>query len=417
MLLILLSLLSPTAQADVGEELSARLDHYSRAFYRAEARLRDFDQELDAAVAAGNSDFLQNSTSYQELQALRDIMHGDAEMLLNQYEELEADDAPEARTALANFQRELGDLEGGAQLAAADLLQHMRSHDHGVETLEAALPSFNKPTETAFARIRNQRDLDLRVEESRALSDIDLDIAEYNSDQAEAEEARVENISLQRGNVVYPSPGTAGNLTGANFPRNTWALTFDDGPSAKFTRPIVQMLQAHGKKATFFWLAKNVSANRSVISLAEAAGMPLNNHSYSHRDLSKASYDQLKYEIADSTALEARLYSQRPEFFRLPYGAGVRDATVRKMIADQNLIHVFWNVDSLDWKDKDAYSVFERVKKQMQLQKRGIILFHDIHSQSVQASKMVLDYSDTLDGTSNRLRWVTLPQIVKELNQ
>ena len=81
------------------------------------------------------------------------------------------------------------------------------------------------------------------------------------------------------------------------------------------------------------------------------------------------------------------------------------------------MIHVFWNVDSLDWKDKNPETILARVKKAMAAEKKGIILFHDIHPQSVEASKLVLKWSATLDGTPQAQRWVTIPEIVNELNR
>ena len=80
------------------------------------------------------------------------------------------------------------------------------------------------------------------------------------------------------------------------------------------------------------------------------------------------------------------------------------------------MLHVFWNVDTLDWQDKDPASILARAKKQMQANGHGVILFHDIHPQSVEASKKLLEWSKTLKGTSDEIRWVTLPEIVDEMN-
>jgi hypothetical protein len=46
---------------------------------------------------------------------------------------------------------------------------------------------------------------------------------------------------------------------------------------------------------------------------------------------------------------------------------------------------------------------------------RGVVLFHDIHPQSVIASKKLVEWSQTLKG-SNAIRWVTIPEIVDEMN-
>lgn len=216
---------------------------------------------------------------------------------------------------------------------------------------------------------------------------------------------------------IYPSPGEAGNMMGKDFSQNTFALTFDDGPSEKYTLPILEVLQAHRKKATFFWLAENVLAQPGIVKMVGEAQMPRENHSYSHAQLPRLSPEDLRREIIGSQAELTRAYGESPNFFRCPYGSGLNVARVRQMIADQDMIHVFWTIDSLDWQDKDPASIFARVKKQMTLEKRGIILFHDIHPQSVEATKLVLNYSDSLENSHGRLRWVTIPQAVEEINR
>jgi peptidoglycan/xylan/chitin deacetylase (PgdA/CDA1 family) len=193
-------------------------------------------------------------------------------------------------------------------------------------------------------------------------------------------------------------------------------LTYDDGPSAKFTPGALANLASLKKKATFFWLAQNVKQYPDIVKKAIEAGMPVENHSYTHANLPKLGPQGLDKEIVQSTAAEAQIYGQKPKFFRCPYGAGVSVSRIRQKIAEQGMIHVFWNVDSLDWQDKNPDSILARVKKQMNAQKHGVVLFHDIHPQSIQASKMVLEWTDTMKGGSNEVRWVTLPEIVAELN-
>ena len=204
---------------------------------------------------------------------------------------------------------------------------------------------------------------------------------------------------------------------GKEFSQNTFALTFEDGPSDKYTLPILELLQAHRKKATFFWLAENVLTQSDIVKRVGEAQMPRENHSYSHAQLPRLNPAELQKEIVGAQEVLTQAYGEAPKFFRCPYGSGLNVARVRQMIADQNMIHVFWTIDSLDWQDKDPASIFARVKKQMTLEKRGIILFHDIHPQSVEALKLVLNYSDSLENSHGRLRWVTIPQAVEEINR
>lgn len=209
----------------------------------------------------------------------------------------------------------------------------------------------------------------------------------------------------------FPSTTSAGNITGNGFPLNTWAMTFDDGPHQTRTLAMLDVLAKHKVKGTFFELAKNVKTFKNVSLKVKEAGHEMANHSYTHAQLTKVTDAALKYEIVNSTIDETAIWGEAPRFFRTPYGAGTNVEKVRKVIADQKMIHVFWNVDTLDWQDKNPATIVERAKKQIDLQKRGIILFHDIHDQSVKATDLLLK-----DMLEKGIRFVTMSEIVDELN-
>lgn len=387
------------AHAEGRDSLRNRIQHYNAAYFRAQARLQDFDRELDLAVASGDSGLLARSSAYQELQALRGLMEEDTEGFATEFARLKNDGSAEAKQELAAIQSEIDSLPSADRMAATTMV----AEAEGIEI--PALDSGAVP----------EAELTARTAVARAPSLLDLDIAEVNTDM------RAYNDSFARSarsnGRVRPGTGPEGNMMGRDFPLNTWALTYDDGPHGQYTKEILGNLRAHGKKATFFWLAQNVTRYSGIVAGVQAAGMSVNDHSFTHADLTKANEARLHHEIVDSYDVESRVYGQRPLFFRCPYGAGMRNGRIRQIIADQNMVHVFWTVDSLDWQDKNPQSVLARVRKQMALEKRGIILFHDVHPQSVAASRMLLEYSASLDGTPNRLRWVTMPEIMDELNR
>jgi peptidoglycan/xylan/chitin deacetylase (PgdA/CDA1 family) len=213
---------------------------------------------------------------------------------------------------------------------------------------------------------------------------------------------------------VFPSIGPNGNIDGFTFPRGTWAVTFDDGPHATYTMQHLANLRAAGRRATFFWLAKNVIVYPQIVKNVMAAGMPVENHSWNHPQLDKPSdlarlHTNLDIEINQSTDADAKAYGAKPRFFRCPYGAGFKDPTIRGMIAKLGMIHVRWNVDSLDWQDNNPVTVHARVVQQMRANGRGIILFHDIHTAALTVVPQLFR-----EGLASR--WVTIPDIVDELN-
>ena len=211
-----------------------------------------------------------------------------------------------------------------------------------------------------------------------------------------------------------PSAGKGGNLFGYEFSKGTWALTFDDGPG-KTTWNVLDNLRRHGMKATFFVLSQLITDGMYPKSALreQSDGHATGCHSYTHANITHLSETGVHHEIDDALAVFRSRFGAPAKFFRLPYGAGVSNPTIRQHLADLGVIHVYWNVDTLDWQDKDPDSIVSRAKKQMNANGRGIILFHDVHPQSVIASERIMTY---LQDPANGLRTVTLPEAVDELN-
>ncbi len=193
-------------------------------------------------------------------------------------------------------------------------------------------------------------------------------------------------------NVVYPSVGPAGNINGRGFPANTWSITYDDGPGAKTTPTVLTNLKDHGYKATFFVLAQQVLALPTITKSLVDAGMDMASHSYTHAQITKLGPQGRDKEIVQSKAVIESQTGKKVKLFRLPYGAGTGVTAIRQLIAQHDMVHVFWNVDTLDWQDKNPQSILARSLKQMSAYKGGVILFHDIHPQSVIASKLLMDH-------------------------
>ena len=75
------------------------------------------------------------------------------------------------------------------------------------------------------------------------------------------------------------------------------ALTFDDGPNPSTTNRLLDILKKYNVKATFFMLGERVSSGRECIKRMYDEGMEIGSHTYSHKQLTKLSYDNIKSEI------------------------------------------------------------------------------------------------------------------------
>lgn len=212
--------------------------------------------------------------------------------------------------------------------------------------------------------------------------------------------------------VIFPSAGPNGNITGRNFPQNTWSLTYDDGP-AKTTDQVINNLLERKIPATFFMLAKQAEAYPNTVKKIVDNNFDVASHSYTHAQLTKVGPVQLEKEIGTSKKVIEAKTGKTIKLFRLPYGAGVSVSKVRAKIAEHKMVHVFWTVDTLDWQDKNPQSILARTLKQMNAQAKnsGVILFHDIHSQSVTASTLLMDHFN-----KNKLIVCTVQGVVNQLN-
>lgn len=194
--------------------------------------------------------------------------------------------------------------------------------------------------------------------------------------------------------VIFPSATTNGNITGGSFPANTWSITYDDGPGGVTTPQVLKNLKDRSMKATFFVLAKQAQAFPTLIKQIVSDGHDIASHSFTHAQLTKVGPEQLEREIGTAKKVIETQSGQTLKLFRLPYGAGTGSSKVRAKIVEHKLVHVFWTVDTLDWQDKNPQSIYDRTMKQMRASGKnaGIVLFHDIHRQSVTASTMLMDY-------------------------
>ena len=166
-------------------------------------------------------------------------------------------------------------------------------------------------------------------------------------------------------------------------------LTFDDGPHPTFTKQILAALAAQCTKATFFNVGEMVKQFPDVAKQVQAEGHTVGTHTWSHRNLGSLSLEGAKSEIESTIAAEnAVLPNGVAPFFRFPYLSDPK--RVREYLATRNIGVFSTDVDSFDWRTKAPDKIVDNVLKGLIKTDRGIILFHDIHEQTVKALPTVL---------------------------
>lgn len=125
------------------------------------------------------------------------------------------------------------------------------------------------------------------------------------------------------------------------------ALTFDDGPDARHTPEVLDILKEKGIKATFFLVGTQIAKYPEVVKRINDEGHAIGNHSYDHKDLSKLSKQQVINEMTRTDDLLNDALGFTPTLFRAPYGAV--SSTLKSVLKTNGRDLIGWNVDTRDW--------------------------------------------------------------------
>lgn len=124
-------------------------------------------------------------------------------------------------------------------------------------------------------------------------------------------------------------------------PKKVIALTFDDGPYSPYTEEILNVLQQHNVKATFFVMGGRVKQNPELLKKVFAAGNVIGNHTYSHPNLAKISAAAVEKEIVKTNNLIYQTLHVTPILFRPPFG--MSSAASNHVVAKLRMRKVTWN--------------------------------------------------------------------------
>ena len=162
------------------------------------------------------------------------------------------------------------------------------------------------------------------------------------------------------------------------------ALTFDDGPSRKYTPILLDGLKERGVHATFFLMGKNIEGEEDIVKRMSEEGHLIGNHSYEHIQLTKAGAKAVCEAVEHTQEQIEAITGKRPEYIRPPYGDWNEE-----LEEEIGMTPVLWSLDSLDWKLKDTGKIIHQVLKDVQ--DVDIILLHDIFPSSVEAALELID--------------------------
>ncbi|CAB0718940.1 polysaccharide deacetylase family protein [Corynebacterium diphtheriae] len=160
------------------------------------------------------------------------------------------------------------------------------------------------------------------------------------------------------------------------------ALTFDDGPGP-YTSQILDTLDSRGVKATFFEIATAIPRFPEIVRRQVASGMEVGSHTVTHRQLPLLPLAEQQQEADGASDRLVEAGAPRPVMMRPPYGAWNQDT---KRLGYSLIL---WNVDSEDWKNRDAQVTTNNIMAQVR--SGSIVLMHDIHPSTAAALPGIID--------------------------
>lgn len=149
-------------------------------------------------------------------------------------------------------------------------------------------------------------------------------------------------------------------------------LTFDDGPTPEVTDFVLNQLQKHNAKATFFCIGKNIENHPGIFKRIVAENHSIGNHTQNHYNGWKYTTKEYLENVLKCADLIDNTSNQK--LFRPPYGK-IKTSQAKELIKDNYKI-IMWDVLSGDFdnsinKEKCLQNVLKNTNN------GSIIVFHD----------------------------------------
>ncbi|KAA0571334.1 polysaccharide deacetylase family protein [Azospirillum sp. Sh1] len=177
------------------------------------------------------------------------------------------------------------------------------------------------------------------------------------------------------------------------------ALTIDDGPDANDPR-ILDILRAHGAKATFFYIGAKIPAHHDIARLVAASGNEVGSHTQTHPMTTDLKPAEREWNLAQAERALASV-GVTASWFRPPFG-DVDDA-LAALARRHGMATVLWTADSQDWKDSGPDVIRHRITDR--LVPGAVVLMHSTKAATVAALPAILE-----EGERRGLRFVTMSE-------
>ncbi len=183
---------------------------------------------------------------------------------------------------------------------------------------------------------------------------------------------------------------------------NYAALTFDDGPSPRFSDRVLHILREGGAQGTFFLVGRQLKGSDEIARRQLEMGA-VGHHTWNHALLTRMSNREVLAEVEGTKRALERAVGQPVTLFRAPFAG--RDRRVDARIRRLGLLHILWDVDTRDSAGADTQEIV--LNAEAGLRPGAIILMHETYERSARALPRII-----ASARRRGLRLVSVPQLL-----
>jgi peptidoglycan/xylan/chitin deacetylase (PgdA/CDA1 family) len=165
--------------------------------------------------------------------------------------------------------------------------------------------------------------------------------------------------------------------------RSTVAFTFDDGPHPQGTPAVLEALDRHGVKATFFLVGEQVARRPGLAAEIAARGHEIGIHSYRHRAATWLTPQTFRDDLDRAADAITQATGLAPGLYRPPRGVFTYSALTE--VRRRGWLPVLWAADGRDWR-RTATPVGVSGRIARGLKGGEVVLLHDSDFYSSPAS-------------------------------
>ena len=170
--------------------------------------------------------------------------------------------------------------------------------------------------------------------------------------------------------AVYPRSQVFGKTVCRTNSARKFAITFDDGPNPAITPKLLNLLDRHHAKGTFFLIGRYVRECPELVKETVARGHVVGNHTESHPNLLRLSPTQVQVELRLCHDAIRGVLGAPPKWFRPPFG--MRNPWVIPAARELGYRTAMWTLIPGDWRGKPAEWLIPRMQPIAQHAQRNL---------------------------------------------